>query len=143
MKPLAFKKHIIPGVCAVSRCTRKTHGRALCSTHRSQKCRLQDPVKYAWQNLKTNAKRRNIPFTITLEQFRQWCHRVTYIGFSGRSADSWTVDRIHNDIGYHIDNIQVLQNKNNIKKYFTYDWRSRTVIEIKQIKEQRYEQDYF
>lgn len=104
-----------------------THGRH-CSTCRSRKCRESDPVRYAFNNLKAHAKARGILFTITLDQFRTFCHRVKYIGFSGRKADSFTIDRIHNDIGYHIDNIQVLKQAENTKKYFSYDWRSRQVF---------------
>ena len=83
--------------------------------------------------LRNNAKRRNIPFTITLEQWREWCHQVQYIGLKGRRSHSYTVDRIHDDIGYHIDNIQKITNRDNVRKrYFGYDWRSRRVYEIKE-----------
>lgn len=100
----------------------------MCSTCRSRKCRQTDPVKYAFNNLVNHAKERGIICTITLDQFRVWCRKVKYIGFTGRSADSYTIDRRHCDIGYHIDNIQVMTNIKNVKKFFTYDWRTKTVV---------------
>jgi hypothetical protein len=88
---------------------------------------MLDPVRYAYNNLRTHAKERDIICTITLVQFRKWCSKVKYIGFSGRSAESYTIDRIHNDLGYHIDNIQVMKKRENVKKYFYYDWREKQV----------------
>jgi hypothetical protein len=85
-------------------------------------------VKYAFINLRNNAKRRGVLFTITLDQFREWCSKVQYIGFSGRSSESFTVDRRHNDIGYHLDNIQVLEKGKNVQKYFFYDYRSKQAV---------------
>ena len=98
---MTLKQNIQPGVCAAKFCRNKTPF-TLCSTCRSKKAREKDPVKYAFNALKNNAKRRNIPFTITLEQFREWCVKVQYIGFKGRSANSYTIDRRYNDIGYLI-----------------------------------------
>lgn len=121
MKPKPQKK----AKCATAYCRNKPDGR-FCSTCRSRAARKKDPVKYAYLALKNNAKRRGIVFTITLSDFRQFCHKVKYIGHSGRSADSYTIDRRHNDVGYHIDNIAVITRSENVKKYFFYDWRSKT-----------------
>ena len=121
-----FKKHIVKGRCSTKYCNNKAVGK-LCSTCRSRKCRENDKVRYAFNNLRNHAKERDIVFTITLEQFRQWCSKVKYIGFAGRSAESYTIDRIHNDLGYHIDNIKVLTKKDNVKKYFYYDYREKQV----------------
>jgi adenine specific DNA methylase Mod len=129
MKPLTLKKNPKPGRCSVMRCNNKCKGRAkMCNTCRSRKCRQGDPVRYAYNNLIAHAKERGILCTITLDEFREFCHKVKYIGFTGRSAESYTIDRRHCDIGYHIDNIQVMANSNNVKKFFTYDWRTKTVV---------------
>ncbi len=130
-KPLfQLKKNKAAGHCSVKYCSNKAVG-SLCSTCRSRKTRMADPVRYAFNNLRNRAKQRGILFTITLEQFRQWCHKVKYVGLPGRSAESYTVDRIHNDLGYHADNIQLMTRRDNVKKYFTYDWREKTVREMK------------
>lgn len=129
MNPLTFKKRPKAGYCQVAHCkNRTTDGRKMCSTCRSRKCRQGDPVRYAYNNLIAHAKERGILCTITLDQFREFCHKVKYIGFTGRSAESYTIDRRHCDVGYHIDNIQVMTNSNNAKKFFTYDWRTKTVV---------------
>lgn len=113
--------------CHTARCRNRVKHGNHCSTCRSRKTRQADPVKYAYYNLRNRAKQRNIAFTITLEDFRTWCHKVNYIGFArGRSAESFSIDRKYNDIGYHIDNIQVMAKGENVKKYFSYDYRSRT-----------------
>ena len=119
--------------CATPYCRNTTQGRKHCSSCRYKKWREANPVKYAYLNLKHNAKKRGVLFTITFEDFKEWCTKVKYIGFAGRSADSLTIDRRYNDIGYHIDNIQVMTRRENIVKYFYYDYRSRSVsFETKQ-----------
>lgn len=127
MNRFYLKKNRKPGRCAIRFCSNKAKG-LMCSTCRSRKTRAADPVKYAFYNLRNHAKARGILFTITLDQFREWCHKVKYIGFSGRKAESYTIDRIHEDLGYHADNIQVLTRSDNVKKYFSYDWRTRTAV---------------
>ena len=127
MKPLEYKTVHKSGICTVRFCNNKTKG-SLCSTCRCRKSRIEDPVRYAYNNLKNRANQRSVLFTITLEQFRDWCTKVTYIGFAGRSSESYTIDRKHNDVGYHIDNIQVMTKRNNIKKYFSYDWRNKKAV---------------
>lgn len=128
---MTFKKHIIKGICAVFGCGRKTHKTKMCSTCRSKVTRAKDPVKYAYYNKKHNAAKKGKPFTITLAYFRAWCAKVKYIGFTGRKADSYTIDCIINDLGYVPGNLQVLTNRDNVKKYFTYDYKTKTVTEIK------------
>ena len=113
--------------CHTPYCRNKIKTGKHCSSCRSKKSRQANPVKYAYMNLKHNAKKRGVLFTITFEQFKDWCVKVKYIGFSGRSADSLTIDRRYNDIGYHIDNIQVLTKTNNVVKYFHYDYRVKRV----------------
>ncbi len=127
MKNIEYKTHVVRGICSAKYCKNKCKSK-LCGTCRSRKARLADPVRYAFNNLRNRAKQRGVIFTITLAQFRDWCTKVTYIGFAGRSSESFTIDRKHNDVGYHIDNIQVLTKRDNIKKYFFYDYRSKTAV---------------
>lgn len=127
MKPLQYKNTTVKGICTAKGCTNKCKG-SLCNTCRCRKSRIEDPVRYAFNNLKNRAGQRGVLFTITLEQFREWCTKVTYIGFAGRAAESYTIDRKYNDVGYHIDNIQVMTKKANIKKYFSYDYRLKKAI---------------
>jgi hypothetical protein len=82
-------------------------------------------------------------FTITLQEFRDWCSKVQYIGFSGRSSESYTIDRRYNDIGYHIDNIQVMTKGENIKKYFFYDYRNKSIAFSTMPKFESAQENYF
>lgn len=113
--------------CQTPHCKNQIKNGSYCSTCRYKKWRDTNPVKYSYFNLKHNAERRGVLFTITYEDFVQWCKKVKYIGFSGRNADSFTIDRIHNDIGYHIDNIQVMTKRDNVIKFFHYDYRTKRV----------------
>lgn len=113
--------------CLTPYCKNKVKGKYPCSTCRSRKSREANPVRYAYHNLKSSAAKRDLPFTISLEQFKDWCIKVDYIGHKGRAAASYTCDRRYNDIGYHVDNIQVMTKRNNVKKYFSYDYRNKAV----------------
>lgn len=117
------------GYCETKDCSRvTTGGRKHCGRCRTRKTRAADPVKASYVARKHNAKRRGKPFTITLEYFRQWCVKVNYIGYKrGRAADSYTVDCIINHLGYVPGNLQLLTNRDNVKKYIVYDYQRREV----------------
>lgn len=116
----------IPGLCLNKNCNNfsKT-GNAYCGTCRNRKAKMNDPIRYAYNNLKAHAKKRvfiktgeiGIPFTITLEQFRRWCRKVKYTGQYGRTVDSFDIDREEGLEGYHIWNIKKLKKLKNIEKY--------------------------
>lgn len=57
--------------------------------------------------IRNRARQRKIPFTITLEEFRQFCHETGYLEKRGREAHSLSIDRKDHDKGYHIWNICV------------------------------------
>ena len=120
--------------CKTKHCRNKVTSRNYCGSCRNRKSRLKDPVKYAYTTLKNNAKRRNKCFTITLDQFRAWCHKVNFIGLKrGRDKDSFSVDRRIEAEGYTPDNIQPLTLSSNVKKYLHYDWQSKVVYELKPV----------
>jgi hypothetical protein len=87
-----------------------------CSTCSSRKTRAKDPIRYVWLNLKNRAKQRPKEFTITLPEFRKWCIENDFFPGHGDS-----VDRINNQEGYHIWNIQKMPLIENIKKYHNHD----------------------
>lgn len=105
----------------------------LCGSCYSRRSRAADPVRYAFNNLKNRAKQRNKEFSLTLDQFRQWCHKYNYIQGKGKHADGYTVDRIDNDKGYHIDNIQPMKNRDNASKgtkRLVYNWWDDTATVV-------------
>ncbi len=124
MKPLLYKKNPLKGICSALYCQNRTD-RTLCGSCRCRKSRLADPVRYAFNNSRNRARQRGIEFTITLEWFRQFCHKVKYIGFKNRCAEGYSLDRIKNELGYVPGNIQILTVRENVKKYFTYDYQSK------------------
>ncbi len=98
--------------------------------------REQNPLQACYNNLKSNAKRRSIPFTLTLEQFATFCYKTDYLKGKGRKSASYSIDRIDNDKGYTLDNIQVLplgENSRKGNKILHYDWQTRyaTVVHNK------------
>lgn len=142
MKPLELKTRTVKGKCLAKGCSNQTVGN-LCGTCRSRKSRLADPVKYAYNNLKNRARQRGKGFSLTLCQFRKFCIKTSYIAGKGVSMQSYTIDRIDNRKGYHIDNIQVLSKEENITKYLEYDWHSKQASVRRKFKAERHVDDIF
>lgn len=118
-----------PGTCCTRGCTNKTNGRKLCSTCRSKVSRLKDTIRYAFNNLRASAAKREIYFDLTLEQFTEFCHKTEYIAGKGKTLGSFNVDRIieGKTPGYTASNIQCLDKLKNIQKYHLhYDWQNKT-----------------
>jgi hypothetical protein len=90
--------------------------RTLCHKCRSKQYRDKNKLKATYQIMKDNAKRRNIEFSITLPEFKQFCTDTGYLEIKGTEAESGTVDRIDPRYGYTLNNIQVLTLSENVKK---------------------------
>lgn len=86
------------------------------------KCRYarrikDDPIRMSYWTLKGNATRRGKEFKLTLEEFKKFCIETNYINKKGISKNAYHIDRINEDKGYTIDNIQLLTNSENVTKY--------------------------
>lgn len=88
-----------------------------------RKYRTNNPIKSSFQNLRSSAKKRNIPFSLTLKQFKKFCYKTKYIQNKGITKNAFHVDRIKEDEGYFYNNIQVLKNTDNVKKYIAWAGR--------------------
>lgn len=88
----------------------------LCHKHYARKRREIDPIGTRFNQFKTNARRRNQEFSITIEQFRNFCSETGYLIEKGKRGQNATIDRIKNKFGYHIWNIQLLSNRKNASK---------------------------
>ncbi len=86
--------------------------------------REKNPMKAAYQTLKYNAKRRGKEFDLTFEQFKEFAIKTEYINKRGKNKDSYHIDRIDENKGYTIDNIQVLTNTKNLFKYIEFKQRN-------------------
>lgn len=111
-------------MCKTKYCRNPTS--SYCSTCRSRKSKKRDLFRYAYQTLKDNAKRRNIEFTISFEYFKKFCIKTNYIGKKGITAESYTVDRKKNHLGYIPGNLQILTLRDNVlKRHMSYDWQHK------------------
>jgi hypothetical protein len=78
-------------------------------------------MRASYNTLRYNAKRRGKAFDLTFEQFKEFCRKTNYINKKGKTASSYSIDRIRPAEGYTVDNIQVLTlAANSLKKYTDY-----------------------
>lgn len=96
-------------------------GRKICNTCKSKIFRSKDQVRYFLANLKRSAIKRHIPFDLELEEFRSWATKVNFRFGIKKHGDRDSVDRIRNNEGYNINNIQKLTVSQNSKKYHAHD----------------------
>lgn len=117
------------GLCCAHGCTRKIDRSKdrFCPKHRKRYQKETDPVRYTYNFIKNNAKRRGKPFEITLDQFAEWCKETDYINRKGTKKTSFTIDRIDASKGYTLDNIQILTNEQNGRKGMTTDLEGREI----------------
>src|ERR1035437_2320256 len=88
------------------------------SEKRSKKCnscnyllkKESNPIRIAYTRLKSHAKERGKSFSLTIEQFSEFCVKSNYLNCKGIEKDSYHIDRIDENKGYHHDNIQLLTN---------------------------------
>lgn len=87
----------------------------LCHKHYARKLRELYPKKVRYSQMKQKAKSRNIPFSLTFEEFLLFCRNTGYLT-KGQRGQNATVDRRCNFQGYHLFNIQLLTNRANASK---------------------------
>lgn len=73
-------------------------------------------MRYLLKNLRGHAKARGITFTITYEQWVEFCLKTGYHETVGTDPNSATVDRIDSRFGYHEWNIRVLTHGENSER---------------------------
>jgi cupin superfamily acireductone dioxygenase involved in methionine salvage len=107
--------------CATIGCRNSPRkGRRHCHKCSKRQYRQQHAMLSAYQRLKDGARRRGKLFDLTFEQFEQFAIRTQYMTKRGIYKHSYHIDRIREDRGYTIDNIQVLTNSENIRKSLRY-----------------------
>ena len=111
------------GNCVASGCRNKhAQNRNYCWTCVKRKYAKDNPIRYAYQSLRNNAKTRKKEFDLTFNEFKKFCSKTKILLGRGIQKDSLHIDRIDESKGYTIDNIQVLTNSENVKKIRHYDW---------------------
>lgn len=103
------------------------HSTPQCNTCASRKKREKNPMRYAYDTLKSNCVRRHGEawFYLTFEEFAQYAYETKYLQGKGRSKMSWSIDKIDPEMGYFIGNIRPLQVGNNSRKHtkkLNYEW---------------------
>ena len=112
------------GLC-VSPCCRKrlAKGNNYCHKHIQQKYRENNPIRYSYNTLKQNSKRRGKIFDLTFDDFITFLKNFPeYISGKGRTASSLHIDRIDVSNGYTLDNLQLLTNTENVRKQHYHDY---------------------
>jgi len=112
----ATNAKIAKGLCISYRCRRRARKyRKRCHTCLSRIERMKDPVYYAFENLKSSARKRGIQFLLTRLQFEEFCIKTGYLDKKGKEPNSLTVDRWPDTKGpYSKDNIRALGYYDNI-----------------------------
>lgn len=69
---------------------------------------MGNPLKYAFNNVRDSARRRKIPFLLSLREFEAFCQRTGYLTKKGKEFQDLTIDRIDPSKPYQVDNIRTL-----------------------------------
>lgn len=114
-KTLAKKRR--NGVCKHWGCNNLAASRGwICETCKSRKSRINNPQRYAFQQVKRSADLRSIPFNLTFDEFLEFDRQTSYVASKGRESESLTIDRIDSSRGYEIGNIRALTWSQNCTK---------------------------
>jgi hypothetical protein len=109
-------------MCVTKHCRKPGYRGNYCHSCSKRRYKERHPERYAYTVLRNNAKRRGKEFDLTYEQFLEFAVKSGYIAGRGIYKESLHIDRIDESKGYTMDNIQVLTNTQNIKKYMTYNY---------------------
>lgn len=122
-EPFCIAKNKPEGICPAYGC-RNPIGkkRRFCYKHHHRYQKYSNPLSYAYQLLKCNAKRRRKPFTLTMEEFKEFCEETNYLVLSGRSKNGLSIDRIDNTRGYEKGNIRAITLSENAQKGASVDY---------------------
>jgi len=71
------------------------------------------PWTYVLNMLRHSARKRKLPFSLTIAEFKAFCLKTGYLERRGNKPGDLTIDRIDWNDGYHIGNIRVLTHAEN------------------------------
>lgn len=92
-------------------------GRTICEKCKSRLLKERHPVTYFFNALRNNARRRGKEFTLTMEEFKEFCEKTGYLGKKGKNGSDFSIDRKDHTKGYTKDNIQTLTLSENTTKH--------------------------
>ena len=110
--------------CRNSKAIQNGYRLRYCWKCKSRQLKKRHPATYFLNTLRHSARKRNLPFTLTVTQFKQFCNKTGFLKLKGKKKDDATIDRIDWNKGYDINNIRMLshgknsrQGKYNIPRY--------------------------
>jgi len=123
MKPLEYLTKPKPGKCKVRFCRKQprnisTHltSHQLCGHHHKMLWRFNNHLHAAFDSLRSSARKRRKPFTLTLEEFKMLVAPTRYLDDRGRERHCLHIDRIDVALGYVFANLQVITCSENVIK---------------------------
>ena len=110
--------------CEYKHCPRPKQSGRFCyrCTHRRYK--KNHPFRYFYNLAKSNARRRNITWALSFEEYRTiWLEhpRAWKEKIESNGLNTWTMDRIYSDKPYEVENIQIIKLRANVRKYYLGD----------------------
>ena len=103
--------------CETEDCTNEAiHHRRWCAKCRTRAYRKKYPLKYIYNTIKYNARRRGKQFDLTFDQFKTFCQKTGYDELKGKSALSLSIDRKDSTKGYTYENIRAITLSENSRK---------------------------
>jgi hypothetical protein len=112
-----LKSQPTPGRCCVRLCRNEAEKhRRFCRRCRQRRFMEDNPVSYTFSQLKKSARRRGIPFLLSMADWESFCEATGYHYLRGRTADELSIDRKRDGDPYSIDNIQILTVSENTAK---------------------------
>ncbi|MEP2447374.1 MAG: hypothetical protein ABJI69_09110 [Balneola sp.] len=110
--------------CEAPYCQRIPQGnRKHCARCRKRLQRQNHPFRYFFNQHKQKAKQRGIDWLLTFEEFRQlWlAEPEKWLSKLSGATSHWEIDRVNNNLPYHITNVQIITKTKNVQKYYEHD----------------------
>jgi hypothetical protein len=120
-----FRKESKPGKCPVKFCRRESRANPgavnpskhrLCNNHAKELSRLRNPIRTTFVEKRSNAKRRGIVWTLTLEEYTEVVMQQEYMDNRGNQRHCLHIDRKDNTKGYEVGNLRIITCSENVAK---------------------------
>lgn len=98
--------------------------RRICYACRHKRFKKRNPMRYAYNSLRCNAKRRGKFFDLTFQEFKELCEEYNYMEKKGIYAEDFHIDRYREELGYTKSNLRCITNTENVKKYLKWVGRN-------------------
>jgi hypothetical protein len=120
--------------CATKFCRKgAAPSRSFCHSCIIKARKEKDPIFYHYGVFRRNARRRGKEFSLSFEEYKEFVtkHKVFVEGVKNSNM---TIDRIDQDLGYFIGNIQVLTvSENSRKRYCDYFYKQYSSMSLEDI----------